>query len=373
MREIAPNPALSQAVADLAIARGEVSALIGDHVNYTLAPHASNHGNLSSDLARDQRLSGFRKLMAGATLLATGTAGIGIASGAPVFGQGPTEAPSSQDPNATIRPVETGTPEPGGSVAPSEDPITGVLPSCPPEVSPSPTPLVEPTPPIIAVINGKEFTLVDNTVTVRALAQDAPASPLASPLASENPETALLDNPNCEPDPNGSPTPSAVPSTGPSAVPTEAPTPDRTFSPEEIEGLLTGEFSVDAFIALEDESLDEAGFKKIIKRGASAMADFLQRHGEPDATREQVIQKETDNLADLTKDGWSMNYTGRGIISRVSFSIEKAQQAVREGNIAAAKAFRNRGHAYLRVGLTLSKDPSLEKLARNDAKSLNLR
>lgn len=345
----------------------EVPMVLDHAIDVTPTPHASDAfiGDSSRSLSRAP-LSGFRGRAIALGLGVLGTIGVGGFGSASA--QDATEPPRTEDPNATVKPVETGTPEPGGSVAPSEDPITGVLPSCPPEASPSPVVSPSPTPAILAFVNNE-----GQNVNVTLADQELPSAP-----PSEDPETALLDDPNCEPDPNGSPTPSAAPSTGPSAAPSEAPTPSptpdrRTFSPEEIEGLLTGEFSIDAFIALEDKPLDNAGFKKIIRRGASAMADFLQRHGEPDATREQVIQKETDYLADLTKTEWSMNYTGRGIISKVSFSIEKAQQAVREGNIPAARAFRNRGHAYLRIGLTISKDPSLERIAREDAKSLNLR
>ncbi|MBI2621846.1 MAG: hypothetical protein HYW63_04370 [Candidatus Levybacteria bacterium] len=243
---------------------------------------------------------------------------------------------SSLEPGASIDPNASPQPSPEASLDPNCPPPvdetelatqdgTGDINFGPPQEEQSPLPSLVPTstdmPPDFQL---DEEALTDNSTTA----------------AVEDPDNAAAGDPNCVPEATPAPTASLTPApTGGKPQPTEGPQ------------INLNDYSLDEFLKLKDKPLNDKGFEKIIKRAAPSLADYLKVHGDDKITPERLVDSEIKILNKL-KRGWTMDWAGFSIANIVVFSIEKAENAAKEGNIEAADAFLARAQAYVRVGKT---------------------
>ena len=111
-------------------------------------------------------------------------------------------------------------------------------------------------------------------------------------------------------------------------------------------------YSVKAFLKLEDKKIDKKGVIKIITANAPMIVEDLNTNGYPNLTSEKYL-KQVENFLDPYFKGVQMDKSGlSAIVARIVASIENAQKAAATGDFKKADAYINVAEAYVKAGKT---------------------
>ena len=130
-------------------------------------------------------------------------------------------------------------------------------------------------------------------------------------------------------------------------------------------------YSVKAFLKLEDKKIKISEFYKIIGETSPVLVEFRKNHGFPRADTESLIRTIKAETKQMLRHP-SMDYAGFRIANKVVAAIEEAQFSLQEGDHNAAKASLDAAEAYVRLGKTLLPSNAIDNEIKRVARQLGV-